>query len=209
MTPEPLTWSDPRPTGRETVEAVDGLDHWRISPVPGDVARIHFATRDDDGTIVCSIEAVAWAESAEEARIVVDVLRAGTDHLPGWREQLEAAGFRRSHPDHPEDEALGRLWDDRRASGLFQVRALDPSARRPGGPATSVTATYESSRSTSWHNVAYVDGSPARAGSERNGLPKGVDPLKAGVAAAIAIRDARAARGGRFATPLGGPTRKR
>ncbi len=41
----------------------------------------------------------------------------------------------------------------------------------------------------------------------RGGLPEGVDPLRAGVAASIAIAATRKKRGGRFAEPLGGRIR--
>lgn len=99
-------------------------------------------------------------------------------------------------------------------SGLYQITVKDRVIYRDGQTETSVSSTYEANGAMSWHNVSMVGASPERAyvagGVKiRSGLPEGIDPLKAGVAAAIAIRDARAARGGSFAIPLGGATKKR
>lgn len=219
MALQALDWSQPNPTGWATVEATDGTSQWRIVPVPRDVARIHYVGHDADGTVVNSIEAPAYAETAEEARIVVDVLRAGTDHLPGWKEQLEAAGFVRTYPDHPEDNVLSGMWNDIRKSGMFDITVTDRAQTEDRGSRLNVSSTYQADGANSWHNVSNVDGSTPRIMTfdkigggrmrTRNGLPEGIDPLKAGVAAAIAIRDARTARGGSFAVPLGGRTKAR
>ena len=211
---QPLTWSEPRPTGWASIEAKDGDGLWRITPVPRDVTRIYFSGKDADGTIISATEHPAYAESAEEAKIVVDLLRAGTDHLPDWREQLEAAGFVRSYPDAAADDILSALWNDQRKSGLFQLTILDGSINRSGSEEIAVSATYETDRATFWHNVCSVAETPQQvfeAGGikVRSGLPAGIDALKAGVAAAIAIKEARLARGGRLAEPLGGETKER
>jgi hypothetical protein len=197
-------------------EAVEGNTTWRTSAVPNDATRIHYVGHDADGTFVNSIENPAFAETVEEARIVIDVLRAGTDHLPGWREQLEAAGFERKYPE--EDGILACMWSDRRRSGHFDITVLEGDQQGFRTGELSVSATYQAQGSNSWHNVCQVDGSaPHVFGMDkpdggrfaiRSGLPEGIDALKAGVAATIAIHAARTARGGRFATPLGGPTRK-
>ncbi len=211
---QPLTWSEPHPTGWASIEAKDGDGSWRITPVPRDVTRIYFSGQDADGTIISATEHPAYAESAEEAKILVDLLRAGTDHLPGWREQLEAAGFVRSYPTAADGDILSALWNDQRKSGLFQLTILDGSIDRNGCQEIAVSATYETDRSTFWHNVCSVDGTPQQVYDSggikvRSGLPAGIDALKAGVAAAIAIKEARLARGGRFAKPLGGETKER
>lgn len=206
---EPLVWTQPPATGWATIESQVGKDKWRITPVPRDVTRISYAGVDPDGTIVTGLDHQSHAESVDEARIVVDILRAGTDDLPGWREQLEAAGFVPSYPD--EDGVLSQLWHDKRRTGLFQITV------REGGGANdeiSVSATYESDGAQFWHNVSYINGSPSKIRthgglSMRQGLPHGIDALKAGVAAAIAIRAARVSRGGGFSVPLGGPTKQR
>ena len=215
MTLTPLAWSDPAATGYASIKAEDEAgSRWRITPVPRDVARISFDGKDADGTIVGTIEHNAYAETADEAKIVIDVLRAGTDHLPGWREQLEAAGFVRTYPDKGEDEILSSLWHDIRKSGRFGISVLDGTQTQCRQGEIVAHATYESDGALSWHNVCSVNGSSTEAKqygplSIRHGLPEGVDPLKAGVAAAIAIRAARVARGGRFSTPLGGATKGR
>jgi hypothetical protein len=214
MTLQPLTWT-PRSVPRlDVVVANDGQGSWRITPMPRDVVRIHYEGRDADGTLVMPTTGQAYAESVDEAKIVVDVLRAGTDHLPGWREQLEAAGFERAYPNEAEGSTLACLWHDARPSGLFQIVVKDGYAYPDGTVETSVHSTYESGRASFWHNVSKVTGAPPCRRTHggvtmRDGLPEGVDALKAGVAAAIAIRAARQARGGRFATPLGGAPRTR
>lgn len=217
MTQPPLAWSAPSGDVWTIQEAVEGSTTWRTNAVPNDVTRIHYVGHDADGTFVNSIESSAFAETVEEARILIDVLRAGTDHLPGWKEQLETAGFVRQYPD--EDGILSCMWTDGRKSGHFSITVLegDQQGFRPGE--TSVRATYQAHRSNSWHNVCHLDGAAPRVFSMdkpdgtkfamRSGLPEGIDALKAGVAATIAIHAARTARGGRFAVPLGGPTRKR
>lgn len=213
----PLAWSEPAGSVWTIQEAVEGDTTWRTTAVPNDVTRIHYVGHDADGTFVNSIESPAFAETVDEARILIDVLRAGTDHLPGWKEQLEVAGFVRQYPD--EDGILSCMWTDGRRSGHFSITVLegDQQGYRPGE--TSVGATYQAQGSNSWHNVCQVDGSKPRVFSMdkpdggrfaiRSGLPEGIDALKAGIAAIIAIHAARTARGGRFAMPLGGPTRKR
>lgn len=216
MTLQPLTWSEPRATGWATITADEGDAHWRITPVPRDVTRISYTGTDADGTLVDSMEHIAYAETKDEALIVIDILRAGTDHLPGWRDQLEAAGFTRTYPEAPEGDGLSQLWHDDRESGLFQITVHDGSApRNASDDEISVHATYESEGATFWHNVVGMNMCHIRGRrtfgdvTMRDGLPEGVDPLKAGVAAAIAIRAARTERGGRFATPLGGATKNR
>lgn len=207
---QPLAWSAPRATGWATIEARDDTTTWRITPVPGDVTRIHYAGVDPDGTIVASGEHCAYAETVAEAHIVVGILRAGTDALADWRDQLLAAGLVQSYPD---DETLAGLWHDDRRSGLFQISVKDGFVYDGGGTETSVSATYESGTASFWHNVSHVacGGEPRTMGGKpcRDGLPHHVDALKAGVAAALAIRQARIDRGGAFAIPLGGLTKKR
>src|SRR3546814_6981112 len=104
MTLQPLAWSDPSPAGYRSINADDGVDLWRITPVPRDVTRIVYQGRDPDGTLVCGSDYAAYAESQEEAKIVVELLRAGTDHLRGWREQLE-----RSEEHTSELQSLMRI----------------------------------------------------------------------------------------------------
>lgn len=209
MTLQPLAWSDPSPAGYASIKADDGVDLWRITPVPRDVTRISYQGRDPDGTLVCGGDYCAYAESQEEAKIIVDLLRSGTDHLRSWREQLEAAGFVRSYPSARPGETLAQLWQDKRASGIFHVN-VNPG--NEAAPNACVHATYESGRSNFWHNVSWVcdDLFPPRLVGDiniRSGLPHGIDTLKIGVAAALAIREARLMRGGRFATPIGGATK--
>lgn len=219
MTLAPLVWSDPFGEVSTGHEATEGATTWSTFAMPSDVTRIHYVGQDADGTFVNSIMAPAHAETVDEARILIDVLRAGTDHLPDWREQLESAGFVRSHPDRPEGDVLHGLWKDVRKSGHFDVNVIE--GVQSGEPAgmVGVRATYQATGSNSWHNVLWINGSPPRKRtfdandgtslSSRSGLPEGIDALKAGVAAVIAIRAARIARGGRFSEPLGGPTRAR
>lgn len=211
MALQPLTWSEPRAAGYGSISAEDGAHGWYVTPVPRDVVRISYNGVDPDGTVVNAMEHQAYAESLDEAMIVIEVLRAGTDHLPDWRDQLEAAGFVRTYPEASDDETLSMLWHDRRPSGLFQITIRDGSL---GTGDVSVHATYESGRANFWHNVSRVEAGTGKVRSYgdvtvRDGLPHGVDALKAGVAAALAIRAARTARGGRFAQPLGGPIRQR
>lgn len=212
MTNPPLTWSEPQETGWAAIETTDGRRRWRIVPVPGDVARIHFTGQDSDGLIVVSTTPCAHGESAQEAQIVVDALRADPDMLPDWREQLAAAGFERWPAEASDDSST--TWRDRRTTGRYEIVVKDAFIRSCGSVETSVEATYEGNRSSIWHNVCRVDATGRRnplmtAARYRGGLPEGADPLKAGVAAAIAIRDARNARGGPFSKPLGGATKAR
>lgn len=219
MTLPALAWSEPAGHTYTIQEAEDGASKWRTVAVPRDVTRIQFTGHDADGTFVNSTEAPAYAETIDEARIVVDVLRAGTNHLPGWREQLEAAGFVRTYPDRPEGDLLSGLWNDVRRTGLFEITVLDGTQTGNREGEIGVSSTYQADGAQSWHNVSSVDGTPPQVfsydksgGGElrvRAGLPEGIDALKAGVAAAIAIRAARQARGGSFANPLGGPTKAR
>lgn len=213
MTQTALAWSEPRPTGWASVEAVDGDGEWRIVPVPRDVARIHYAGRDADGTVVSSGMHCAHAETRQEAEIVVAAMRMDQAALPDWRTQLELAGLVRTYPD-ADDTLLSGMWHDARQRGRYGIVISDRRIHGDGSVETSVDATYESSRSTFWHNVCRIDAHgddprTIRGTPYRGGLPQGVDALKAGVFAAIAIRDARIARGGRFATPLGGSTKER
>src|SRR3546814_126353 len=154
---------------------------------------------------VCSSD----LESQEEAKIVVELLRAGTDHLRGWREQLEAAGFVRTYPNAARGETLAQLWNDKRSSGHFEINVNLGNEADPGA---CVHATYQSAGALFWHNVSWVcdDMIPSHAVGDlniRSGLPHGVDALKLGVAAALAIREARLIRGGPFSVPIGGATR--
>lgn len=212
MTPQPLTWTRRSEAGLAVITADNGEATWRITPVPRDVVRIHYKGCDADGTLVMPMDNQAYAESVNEAMIVIDVLRVGTDHLPDWREQLEAAGFERTYPDEEHGSTLSCLWRDSRRNGLFQIAVKDGYAYPDGTIETSVHATYESGRAAFWHNVSRVTAAQQQrrthgAVAMRDGLPEGVDALKAGVAAAIAIRAARRARGGRFADPIGGAPR--
>lgn len=215
MSLQPLAWSAPNSRIFNSITAKEGPDEWRISPVPRDVTRIHYQGVDPDGTIVCPLgDHPAFAESLEEAKIVIDILRAGTDHLPGWRDQLEAAGLFRAYPEIPDGESLSGLWRDDRMSGYFQITIYDGSCAQHPDQQIGVHCTYESGKANFWHNVSAVwqdNRKPRKYGdvTMRSGLPIGIDLLKAGVAAALAIRAARIARGGRFAIPLGGPTKAR
>lgn len=214
MTEHTLVWSDPTPDGRGTIEARDGTHQWRIETTPGDRTRIFYASRQPDGTIVASTTACAHAESVEEAKMIVGILASGTDALPDWREQLVQAGFVRTHPDSKPGGTRERLWMDDRKSGLYEICVSDRWTIVPGDKRTGIDTSYEGSSSGLWHGVCYVDGGPNEirtiSGQPcRGGLPDGIDALRAGVAASIAIRDARVARGGRFATPIGGFTKAR
>src|SRR3546814_14671272 len=78
-------------------------------------------------------------------------------------------------------------------------------------PGACVHATYQSAGALFWHNVSWVcdDMIPSHAVGDlniRSGLPHGIDALKLGVAAALAIREARLIHGGPFSVPLGGAT---
>ena len=168
---------------------------------------------DANGMIVSSTARAASTESLQEALILVDLLEDGGHDLPSWRDQLVAAGFRSDYAENVDD-ACHMLWHDARDTGRYQIAVKENHVDRFGDVITSVTATYEADRSSVWHSVLDVDASAPTIHCigevrYRDGLPEGVDALRAGVAAAIAIRDARRERGGRFAEPLGGKTRKR
>jgi len=209
MTIQTLDWSAPASTGLAVIKATIGRDTWRITPTPGDVVRIGFDGVDADGAIVDCPHDFAYAESVEEAKIAIDVMRAGHDHLPDWKTQLEAAGFVRTYPDAAEDDGLSCIWKDGREDDLFEVTVMS-SHIRPGQRAeTSVHATYEKDGATSWNNVSRVDGLEERTRvygdvTIRYGKPASVDVLKTGVAIALAVRAARIARGGAFGEPIGG-----
>ena len=215
MTIQTLDWSAPASTGLAVIKATIGRDTWRITPVPGDVVRIGFDGVDADGAIVDCPHDWAYAESVEEAKIAIDVMRAGHDHLPDWKTQLETAGFVRTYPDAAEDDGLSCIWKDGREDGLFEITVMS-SHVRPGQRAeTSVHATYETDGATSWNNVSRIDGLEERTRvygdvTIRYGKPASVDVLKTGVAVALAVRAARTARGGVFGKPIGGlPKRER
>jgi len=213
MTLKTLDWSAPATTGYATIRAeVDG-DTWIITPVPRDVVRIGFSGKDADGTIVDSRHDFAYAESVDEAKLFIDLMRVGADDLPEWRVQLEAAGFTRHYPDAPADDVLSGMWRDERESGSFTIMVLD-GFDRGDGPETSVRSSFQTENSA-WHNnvtgLADVEGGRKTYGpvTIRTGAPEGVDVLRTGVAAALAVRAARQARGGRFSSPIGGAPAKR
>lgn len=212
MTLQALDWSAPAATGYATIRAeIDG-NTWIITPVPRDVVRIGFSGKDADGTIVDCRHDFAYAESVEEAKILIDLMRAGADDLPEWRVQLEAAGFTRYYPDASADDVLSGMWRDERASGSFTIMVLD-GFERGNGAETSVRSSFQNENSV-WHNnvtgLADVEGGTKTYGpvTIRTGAPEGVDVLRTGVAAALAIRAARQARGGRFSNPIGGAPRR-
>lgn len=210
--PPPLEWTGREDSALLRLEAKDHDDVWMIAPRAGDVAHIHFTGRDADGTIVCSTVTSAFAESVEEAMIVVETLRGGTETLPDWREQLETAGFVRTYPDAPDTDGLSELWNDVRPSGHFGISVRTGAIERGGTRDVSVRTTYQAGGSNRWHNVCFVSASMTKPFETpevrmRGGLPEGVDPIRAGVAASIAIAAARKERGGRFAEPLGGRIR--
>lgn len=203
MTITPLEWSAPFIAGYETIEAQDGEITWRIVDVRRDVVRISCDGFDDEEYFVRSDEMSIYGESVTEAKMIVEMLRNGSDHLPEWREQLEAAGFVRTYPN--SDGCLAKLWNDERKSGRFTISVRED--RDDFGQNMNVHATYESGRSNFWHNVSNLSaprGYSYRAATVRvrAGLPKPVDTLKMGVAIALAVRRARIARGGSFAKPL-------
>jgi hypothetical protein len=213
MTIAPLAWSAWPATGWTGTEAKDHLGSWRVTPVPGDVARIYFTGRDASGLIVSSTTNPAYAENETEAKMLVEAMRADQAALPAWDEQLKTAGFVRTFSENL-DGGRYEIWRDNRESGLYQIVVKDRHVDTDGYVETSVHTTYEADGSSSWHNVVMVDGSSPTLHCVgecryRDGLPETVDALKSGVAATIAIRDARNASGVRFATPLGGATRKR
>lgn len=211
MTLQPLTWSDPATNGFPSIESTEGTDRWRIVPVARDVTRVHFHGADADGVKVHSTGEIGYAESRDEAKILIDVLREGTDHLAGWREQLEAAGFVRTYPDEAATENLSVMWNDGREDGLFGINVFDGGQEGARNGEICVHATYEIDGEDGWHNVSSLDGRTYETKtygpvSIRQGLPEGIDALKAGVAIALAIRAARTARGGDFVEPMGGET---
>jgi hypothetical protein len=214
----PLTWSAPETVGFNAINGVEeGTENrWRITPVPRDVVRVGYQGEDEDGTLVNGSDDAAYAESIDEAKILIDVLRAGTDHLPEWRDQLVAAGFVRTYPEMEDGETLSRLWHDERRSGLFQIVVYDgvKTDSLDSRVRTAVHSTYESGKANFWHNVSRLNSVDERVKtygpvSMRAGLPKGIDVLKGGVAVALAIRAARLARGGAFSKPLGGAPKSR
>lgn len=208
----PLTWSAPLATGYASITAEDGDSTWRITPVPRDVCRISYTGTAPDGRAIREIAVGAGhAESVDEAKIVIDILRAGTDQLAEWQDQLVAAGLTRTYPQALPADTLAALWQDSRASGLFQVSVMtDAIQREPDSSEISVSSTYESDGATFWHNVSRISGQSIDRGRViPSPLPHGVDALKAGVAAALAIRQARIDRGGRFVDPIGGAPKKR
>lgn len=205
----PIEWSEPFAVHEELqrIVAVCGSGEWTLTHRLHDVTNIGFTGLDADGTFYNGLVDVAFAESLEEGRIVVGLLRADTDALPDWRDQMEAAGFSRTYTGVGPQDALSEYWNDRRAMGQFTIRVQDMT-RPSEHDRLKVTSTYHCRGSNSLHNVTGVEEAPrdvVEIGGVcmRPGLPGGIDVLKAGVAAAIAIRDARDARGGSFAMPLG------
>lgn len=215
MTLPTLDWSAPAVGAFATIQAKDGTDTWRIVPVPGDVVRIDYNGVDPDGSIVECRHDFAYAESVEEAKILIDVMRTGYDALPDWKTQIEAAGFVRTYPEADENDVLSCLWNDDRETDLFQITVMDEYVRPGQAAETSVHSTYEEEGAPFWHNVSRVNSfveSKATYGdlTIRNGKPACVDTLRTGVAGALAIRAARTARGDAFGMPIGGaPKRER
>lgn len=207
MTLAALDWSAPATGPYATIRAADGQHKWTITPVPRDVVRIGYEGVDADGTIVECRHDFAHAESVDEAKIVIDLMRAGTDGLPEWRDQIEAAGLVRWYPEAADDDILSCIWREDHATGTLSILVLD-GFERGGHPETSVSATFEPNGSEWHHNVssvAHVEGETRQYGPlrMRMGTPEGVDALRTGMAAALAIRAARIARGGDFALPIG------
>lgn len=199
----PLEWSEPYIAGYETIEAQDGEITWRIVDVPRDVVRISCNGYDEEGYYVRSDEMNIYGESVTEAKMIVEMLRNGSDHLAGWQEQLEAEGLVRTYPN--AESNLSNLWNDDRKTGRFTINVTQDTG--DFGQNNNVHATYESGRSNFWHNVSSLSAprtNPYKAASimMKSGLPKPVDTLKMGVAIALAVRRARIARGGSFAKPL-------
>src|SRR3546814_2942181 len=89
---------------------------------------------------------------SSDLKIVVELLRAGTDHLRGWREQLEAAGFVRTYPNAARGETLAQLWNDKRSSGHFEINVNLGNEADPGA---CVHATYQSDRKSTRLNSSH------------------------------------------------------
>lgn len=200
MDTQTLEWSEPRQTGYASTRAEDAAGTWRITPVPRDVARIRF---DPNGG--WAIDDVAYAESADEAKMAVAIIRAGTDGLQPWQAQLEAAGFRRTYPNALPADILSDIWHmDIGTRGHFQITVSDREDR------LCVHATFERNQDSFWHNVCRISGFVLGQDGSRHDLPlpESVDVLKAGVAASLAILRARLARPKTsFRIPLGGETK--
>jgi hypothetical protein len=205
----PMKWSEPFAFHEELqrIVAVCGSGEWTLTHRLHDVTHVTFTGLDTDGTFYNGLVDVAFAESLDEGRIVVEVLRADTKALPDWRDQMKAAGFSRTYTGVGPQDTLSEYWNDQRTTGQFTIRVQDMT-RPCGHDRLQVTSTYHCRGSNSLHNVTGIEEAPSNVVEiggvrMRPGLPGNVDVLKAGVAAAIAIRDARNARGGSFAMPLG------
>lgn len=138
-----------------------------------------------------------FAETVDEARMLVSALEAGAEGLAPGEEQLAAAGFVRPHPEHP---TLHTLWSKRVRSGSLQVSFSDVPGKR------SVMVRFHGDGARSWHNVAHVcieqTGQSGTCIHHASPVP-GSDALGITVAHIVRIMELRTARGGRFSKPLG------
>jgi len=119
--------------------------------------------------------------------------------LPRAEDQLRAAGFDIKHPNSP---TLTGLWSRRIRSGSLDVSIKDEPGQR------SVWVTFHGDGARSWHNLAHVtEFTTGPTGTVvHNTLPDATrDMPRVVVAHAVAVMEARLARGGRFSRPIGEP----
>jgi hypothetical protein len=192
-----LDWS-PRTEFGATIAKIDH-NTWGITAVGIQGVRIGFDGRDHDGTVVTTDIGFADAQTEDEGKILIETMRAGSEHLSDWRAQLEAAGFSRSYPDAEEGSLMACVWNDQRDVGTLTIIVKD-GYRRHGATddvaTTSVACNYQDDGTDIRDLVCSLTLVPDNAKTYgdvkvRRGVPEGVDVLKVGVAAAIAIRDAR------------------
>jgi hypothetical protein len=143
----------------------------------------------------------AMAENFEEAKLFVETIRRGDAKLPPAIEQLQAASFTQSYPQH---ESLSGLYGKRIKSGTLDVHLHDDD------DCYGLYSRYHGDGCNSWHNVCSIfarhRGQGEGKGMLYNFFPdKVMDIQRVGVAHVIAIMKLRLARSRkRFSTPLGG-----
>lgn len=138
-----------------------------------------------------------FAETVEEAKMLIAMLDEGACDLPSCEDQLAAAGFALKYPGH---ETLGNLWSVRIKSGWFDVSPSDEPGKR------SVVVRFHGDGARYWHNVVgvYLEQTGQSGTTIYNPSPASVtDTMRIVVAHTIRVMQLRIARGGRFSKPLG------
>ena len=198
---KPLKWVMKSPFGPPIYIATDGDHTWKISPEFGGLAYIDFKEHPNEVETSDILFNVGYAQGIEEAKIAVEILRCGTNHLPDWREQLLNAGLCQTKHERRFEAGKSEEWIDTK-TGRFQIKIKTSEHCNQSEWEETVSCFYRAHKERKWFNVSSIAGREFRGELVPSPLPEGLCGLKAGIAVALAIRNARLKRGGQFFRPI-------